>query len=309
MTAPRRRLARYRPDLLLLIANVVYGTSFVVTRVALDGVPPTLLALLRLLLAGLVLLPFVWRAAGPTGVTRADGWRMAGMGVVGLAGAFVFGHWGLARSTATNAGLLIVTEPLTLLLLGPLLLGEPLSPRERLGAGCALAGALLVVVNGVPGLSATVVPHWRGDLLLVLSGLAYAAYSLLGRPVLARHPALPVTARSILWGLPALVPLAAAEWLDGGRPRWSTAATLATLYLGVVITALGFLVWNWALERVTAARAGIFLNAQPVVGAVLGMAFLGEPLTAFTALGGLLVIAGLALTVRPAGAGAVYSET
>ena len=76
----------------------------------------------------------------------------------------------------------------------------------------------------------------------------------------------------------------------------------AVLYLGVIITGIGYLVWNWALERVTAARAAIFLNLQPLVGTLLGVAWLGDLFTGFTVGGGVLIIAGLwlALTGRPA---------
>lgn len=294
-------------DLALLLANVVYATSYVATRAVLEAVPPATLALLRLVVAALILLPLARRAGWAGPVTGGDEARMAAMGVVGFAGAFALAHWGLGASTATNGALLIVVEPLTVLLLAPWLLGERLSRRERAGAACALGGAALVLVNGVPGLSARLVPHWRGDLLLVLSGVAYGAYTLLGRPVLARHRALPVTARSILWAIPVVIPLALAEWLGGQRPVWTGGALLGVLYLAVVITALGYLVWNWALEHAPAAHAAIFLNVQPVLGALLGVALLGEPLTLFTLGGGALVVLGLALTVRPRPSEAVYS--
>jgi len=294
-------------EIVLVVTNVVYGTSYVVTRLVLDHVPPATLALFRLVLGGLALLLLTARTGARTRLDRADRWRIAAMGVVGFATAFALAHWGLARSTATNAALLIVVEPLTLLVLSPLLLGERLSVREQAGAACGLAGALLVVVNGIPALSVRLVPHWRGDLLLVLSGMAFAAYSLLGRPVLVRHPALSVTTRSILWGIPAVAPLAALEWLDGRRPVLAGGAVLGTLYLAVVITALGYLLWNYALERVAAARAAVFLNVQPVVGALLGVAWLGEAVTVFTVVGGLLVVTGLLLTVRSAERPAVYS--
>lgn len=140
-------------------------------------------------------------------------------------------------------------------------------------------------------------PHWRGDLLLVLSALAYASYSLFGRDVLRRHPALPVTAWSIAVGAAAMVPLAVVEWAAGQRPAWTPAATAGTLYLAVVITALGYFAWNYALERVRAPRAAIFLNLQPLAGALLGVWWLGEPLTVFTVGGGALIVAGLSLAV------------
>ena len=220
------------------------------------------------------------------------------MGVLGFAGAFALGNWGIARSTASNAALLITVEPTAVILLSPLLLGERLTAREWAGAALAVIGGAIVMLNGVPGLTVALAPHWRGDLLLVLSGLAYASYSLIGREVLGRYPALPVTAWSILWGAAAMVPLAAAEWAAGHRPRLTPVAVAGTLYLAVVMTALGYAAWNYALERVEAPRAAIFLNIQPLLGALLGVWWLGEPLTAFMVAGGALILLGVHLAVR-----------
>jgi len=284
--------------LLLFVANLVFATSYSVTRVALADVPPATLGLARSVVGAVILV--AWAAPGLIArrIRPADQLRIALMGLVGFALAFGFSHWGIARSTASNAALLITVEPTSLILLSPLLLGERLSRREALGAGLALAGAVVVVVNGIPGLTHALAPHWRGDLLLILSGLAYAAYSLLGRTVLARHPVVVVTAYSILWGTATLLPLAAIEWSAGQRPVWTASAVTATLYLGVVITALGYAAWNWCLERVGASRVAIFVNLQPLVGALLGVWWLHEPLTAFTVVGGLLILTGLHLTVK-----------
>jgi drug/metabolite transporter (DMT)-like permease len=231
-------------------------------------------------------------------LSREDRGRLALTGVVGFTLAFALGNWGLAHSTASNAALLITVEPASLILLSPLLLGERLSRREGLGAALAILGAAVIVVNGIPGVTQALVPHWRGDVILILSGVAYAAYSLIARPVLLRHPALVVTAYSILWGAVAMLPLAVLEWATGPPPVWTPRAVVGTLYLGVVMTALGYAVWNWCLERVETPRVAIFLNIQPVGGALLGVWWLGERLTAFTVAGGLLILAGLHLTVK-----------
>ena len=180
-----------------------------------------------------------------------------------------------------------------------MLLGERLTPREALGAAVAVAGAMVVVFDGIPGVTGRVLPHWRGDLLLILSGLAYASYSLLGRRVLQRHAPLEVTARSLAWGAAALAPVAGLEWAAGARPSWTGTAVSGTLYLAVVITALGYAVWNWALARVPAPRAAIFLNGQPIVGALLGAMLLSEPITLFTVLGGVLLVTGLGVALGP----------
>jgi drug/metabolite transporter (DMT)-like permease len=283
---------------LLLGANVVYATSYVATRLVLDDLPPALLALLRLVGGLAVLLPVVRLVEAPMSRPGPrDGWRIAWMGALGFAAAFALSHWGLARSTATNAALLTIVEPVSIMMLSPLLLGERLRRRETAGAVLAVAGATLVVLDGVPGLTRALAPHWRGDVLLVLAGIAFGSYTLIGRDVLARHSPLAVTTRSIGWGAVVMTPVAGIEWLGGARPVWTAGAVSGALYLAVVITALGYLLWNWALARVGAPQAAIFVTVQPIGGALLGILLLREPATAFTLVGGLLIVAGLWLTV------------
>jgi drug/metabolite transporter (DMT)-like permease len=288
-----------RSDFVLLVAaNLLYVTSYVATRATLDDLPPALLGLVRLVVGAAILVP-VARVLEPAveSPAGADAWRIAWMGVVGFAGAFALANWGMVRSTATNAALLIIVEPVSIMALSPLLLGERLPRRDVVGGGLALLGAVVVVLNGVPGVTHALAPRWRGDLLLVLAGVAYGAYTLLGRAVLARHSPLRVTSRSMVWGALVLAPLTAAEWLGGARPRLTWAAVAGGLYLAVVITAFGYLLWNWMLARVSASQAAISLTIQPVAGAILGVVLLQEPPTAFTVAGAVLIVVGLWMTV------------
>jgi len=278
----------------LILANVVYGSSYAVSRVVLEHMGPATLSFCRLAIGSLVLVPLALaqrREDRP--LSRSDRWSIFWMGLFGFAAAFAFGNWGLRHSTATNAALLITVEPVSLILLSPIVLGERLTRREGVGALLAVVGATVVVLNGIPGASVAIAPHWRGDLLLVLSGAAYAGYSLFGRDVLARHRAVPVTAWSILWGLVVMAPFTVAEWVAGERPEWTQTVIIGTLYLGIVITALGYLIWNWALERVEAPRLAIFVNIQPLAGALLGVVALREALTIYTVAGGVLILVGV----------------
>ena len=259
---------------------------------------------MRLAIAMAVLVPLAWitgsfrRDGGVVAASSSgDGWRLFGMGVLGFSVAYGCANWGLERSTVTNAALLIIVEPIAVMTLSPLMLGERLNRREAAGATVALLGTVLVVVNGIPGVTERIAPHWRGDLLLVTSGVAFAAYSLIGRDVLARRPPIPVTLASIAWGAVALVPLALLEWLDGRRLVLTPTGTIATLHLGVAISAFGYVVWNYALQRVPAPRAAIFLTIQPIAGALLGIILFGEPFTAFTVAGAILTVTGLGLTL------------
>src|SRR5215467_11549534 len=154
----------------MLGANVVYGTSYVVARVTLENIPPAMLAFIRLALG----------AAALAQVSRRQP--------------------AAPLSTATNGALLITVEPIALILLSPWYLGERLSRQGAIGAALTIAGTAVLVVNGIPGVTEKLVPHWAGDLVLVVAGVAYASYSLLGRRVLERHPPLSVTIRSLVWG-------------------------------------------------------------------------------------------------------------
>jgi drug/metabolite transporter (DMT)-like permease len=276
----------------------VFGTSYVAARLAMSDLGPVTLAFLRLAVGWAILAPVdLTRRPAAARPPPGDRWALFWMGFVGFTLAMALANWGLAWSTATNGALLLAVEPVTMVALSPLLLGERLTRREGWGTLLAIAGAMVVVVNGVPGFTVALVPHWRGDLLLLLSGVCFAAYSLIGRAVLARHSSLTVTAGSLLWGVLTTAPLAAVEAATVRPPSWSAMGVAGALYLGVIMTGLGYLVWNWALERVTAARAAIFLNVQPLVGVGLGVAWLGEPATIFTATGGALIVGGLWLAL------------
>jgi N-acetylneuraminate synthase/N,N'-diacetyllegionaminate synthase len=130
------------------------------------------------------------------------------MGVLGYALPLVLGSYGLRRSTATNAALLIGTEPLCVVVLGVLLLGERLGRPRIIALGLGLAGATIIVCNGIPFVNVTYAPHLVGDLLLVAHGAAWGIYTIAAKRLLDRHDPLAVSAASLAVALPCLLPLA-----------------------------------------------------------------------------------------------------
>lgn len=278
-----------------IVANLIGGMSYVPGKIALTGLSETTLVVVRTLVALVVLLPL-----GGPGVRRllasrgADRRHLLAMGVLGYALPLVLGSYGLRRSTATNAALLLGTEPLGVVVMSALILGEPLG-RARLGAiALGLVGATVLVSNGIPFVGVHYAPHLTGDLLLVAHGAAWAVYTIAAKRLLARHAALAVSTASLVVAFPVLLPVAA---LEARAFAWDAArlpaALAAAAILGLVVSAGMTVLWNTALTRIDASRMAGFIFLQPLSGVLFAAAVLGEPVTPWAVAGGSLVLAGV----------------
>ncbi len=226
--------------------------------------------------------------AGP----RAWGTLLA-MGGLGLALPVALGNYGVALSSASNASLLVGVEPICIVLFGALVLGERLTRLRGSALALGVAGATMVVANGIPFVGAPYTPHLAGDLLLVAHGAAWAIYTLAGKPLVGRFPALAVTAGALTVALPLLLPLAALELpsIDTGPTLWPALGW--AVGLGVFASGLGTLGWNLALARMDASTLAGFVFLQPLAGVLLGHYVLGEPISSWALAGGALVLAGV----------------
>src|SRR5258706_11497587 len=193
-----------------IVANLIGGMSYVPTKIALGGLTETTLVVVRTVVALVVLLPLAGTGVRALlGAPGRDRWQLFAMGILGYALPLVLGSYGVRRSTATNAALLLGTEPLGVVVLSALLLGESLGRARVIALALGLVGATVLVANGIPFVNVRYVPHLTGDLLLIAHGAAWAVYTIAAKRLLARHPALAVSAASLVVALPVLVPIAA----------------------------------------------------------------------------------------------------
>ncbi len=177
--------------------------------------------------------------------------------------------------------------------------------KEQLNAAKVLAlfltaGGIFLVVGAYDPANLEVSPAVL--LTGLLSGLTYGLYAVLGRPVAGHLGPAVILSYALAFGS-ALLIIAALPTLETlvGLP---TSSYLLLLMLAVVHTALGFALYTFGIRHLGAGRAAIVATVEPVVAGVLGVALLGEELTALKALGGLLVLAGAVLAqVTPRKAG------
>jgi drug/metabolite transporter (DMT)-like permease len=284
------------PRLALLLAAVIWGASFVASRVALQEVGAVDLLGLRLVLA-VPILGVVLALQRQTLVR----WSGREVGRLTLASAVLTAHFliqitGLRFTTATNCGWLIATSPLALALISSLVLRERLGLRAAFGIAVATAGVLLLVSRGALGTLGWL--HSVGDWLVLASAFTWAIYTVLLRDLSRDRDPLTVT---LLVLVPPLALSVALITAGDGWSRFlqlSLRAELAVIYLGVPATALAHWLWQLGVARIGAARAGVFLYLEPLATTAVAVPYLGEPFGWSTAAGGLLVLGGVYLAER-----------
>lgn len=140
--------------------------------------------------------------------------------------------------------------------------------------------------------------EWAGEAAVFASALCGAACSVLYRPYLRRYPTLSVSTAAMLASVAFLAILAAGEGFFAAFPRFSAGGWAAVVFVGVSSSA-GYYLWLWALNHTTPTRVTVCLALSPVTAAGLGVALLGEPLSAGLLAGTACVALGLRLAFRP----------
>jgi drug/metabolite transporter (DMT)-like permease len=269
-----------------------FGLSFVATKTALRGFEPLLVALLRFTLAGAILW-VVWRTRPRReAVTRRELGRMALVGFVSLTVYFSFENTGIARTSASEAALLIATIPIFVALLNAFTLRERTSARMWAGILLSFAGivALVLVAGSAAGGSLT------GNLLVLAASLSAAVYGILARSLLVSRSALFVTAFQNLFGALFMAPLALVEALLVGVRRPTAEAAGSVLFLTIACSIVAYLLLNYAFRFLPASRVSVFINLTPVVAVGSAYVLLGERLSVGQGAAAVVVVAGVWLT-------------
>lgn len=289
------------PRVLLLSAVLIWGWTFVATKVLVAELGPVEVFALRLaiglpFLGGILVVKRV-----PLRFTRAD------LRPLLLGGAIFTLHFlvqitGIVYTTATNTGWIISASPLALAALSFLFLRERIGWQGVAGIAIATTGILLLVSRG----SLTDLGWLRstGDWLVLASAHTWAFYTVATRDLVRRRDPLAVTF-GILLIAAAFTAVLFATSADLARVRaLSPRGVVALLYLAIPGLALGQWFWQEGVARLGATRAGLYLYLEPLATIALAVPLLHEPFGPFVALGGGLVLAGVYVGQRePRGKG------
>ena len=282
------------------VAAVLFGSSVVAVRVAVQEVPPLSLAVLRFGQGGLLLV-FLLLLVGARDLLRVR-WR--DLPLLILLGAVLFTVFpvtfnaGLRLIEASRGALILATIPIWSALLARVARSERLVPRQVVGIFLSLGGVGLALAERGLGWQGGL-GSLAGDALMLVTALCGAAYAILAQRAFVRYSALTVTTYAMVLGTLLLLPFGLVEGLVGVLPQLDLQTVALLVFLGVFGGALGFFLWTFALTRLTPTQVTVYINLNPLVAMVLAAALLSERLTIIFAAGFGAVVLGVLLVNWP----------
>lgn len=283
---------------MLLLLAVIWGGSIPLTKLGLRDFPPLTLTALRYLVAAPFFVLLLWgRPLPPRRVLVGA----AGLGVLGITVGQVAQTLGVREVPASVATVLSALIPIFVVVLARVQLRQPIGARQALGLLVAFAGVGLVAGGDprqlLPESGRTMI---GGEALMILSAVTIALYYVLSLGLLETHSVVTVTALSSLAGAGTLGLVAAWE-LRHSAAAVTGVGVLVVLYLAVLVTVAGLLIWFSALRRLPASVAAILQYLQPVVGVAASAALFGDRLGGWFGIGAALVLLGVALSTTGPG--------
>ncbi len=285
---------------LLILANILWATSYVTGKFILQDISVNMLNALRMGIATLVLLPFLFFKRKEINLTRGDVPQLLLLALVGFALNKLLEYGGLALTTASDVALLISSETLFTAGFAWVLLRERFQPLRFALMLLGLFGVYLIVERSFLPNIPSGGGIWRivGDLLVVTALVFDAFYTIRGKSLVTKHSPLLVISAAIVGSTIFWLPLAGWELFFSGWRPLSVLNWISLIWMALGVTVLGYLIWFQGLRRVDGSAAAVTLFIQPLVGTALAILLLHEQLTLITLLGGVLIMTSVFLLSR-----------
>ena len=280
--------------LLALLTVIIWGTTFVATKVLLQhGLGPIDIMFYRFLLAYFCLLVISHKRLW------ADNWKDEGMLMLaGLTGGtlyFIAENTAIGISQASNVALLVCTTPIFTALLTHFFYKEPLRKNMMIGSFIALIGVGLVVFSG----SVILKINPLGDFLSIMASLMWAVYCLILKPLGNRYPTVFITRKVFLYSILSLLVYFLFDPLCMQADVLLQPVVMYNLlFLGIVASMLCFIAWNTAVKALGPSHTANYIYIQPMSTLVLSSIILSEIITLTSLIGAACIIGGIYLAEK-----------
>jgi drug/metabolite transporter (DMT)-like permease len=280
-------------DASLVLVAVIWGINFSIVKFGTSLIDPLAYNGVRVLLAGGVLFAIALASRTPFPPRREIVVLLA-LGVLGNGIYQVFFVEGVARTRASDAGLVIAASPALIAIVGRMLGVERVNGRGVLGILTSIGGIAFVVL-GTTNATAGDASIW-GDLLVLSGSVCWAFYTVLLKPYTEHLSGLHVSAFTMLGGAIPLFLLASPHILATPWAQLSVKGWSAIVYSGVFALVIAYLFWYRGVRVIGPTRTAMYSNLQPVVAVLMAWWLLGETPTWWQGVGTTCILGGLLLT-------------
>jgi drug/metabolite transporter (DMT)-like permease len=281
-------------SLYLSLAASIWGGMYVVVKVVVDTVPPLELVWLRYMIAIIALVIIGTITKQSWRIDKRDWLLIFMIGLIGNTISIVAQEIGTMLSTAQMGAIITATTPAFMVVFARFILKEKITLKKAVSIILATFGVYMIVGNAHIDSS-----HQLGGVALLIAALTWSLMSVLIKRVPEQYSPIVVTSYGTLVAIIVLTPLAIPRLINLDFHAMAEPSIWGgLLYLGVISTACGFLLWNRGLQMLNAASGGLFFFFQPIVGTFLGWLLLGEQIGVSFWVGTVLIFGGVLLVIR-----------
>lgn len=277
--------------LALLVTVLVWGLSFIATKIALISFTPVIYMFLRFGLASLLFLLILLHKGFPK-LSGEEHNKLFLLALFEPGLYYFFETTGLVYTTASKASIIISTVPVAVIILAAIVLKERITKENLLGIILSITG-IFILVLGDPEFSWSLQGSFLGDLLVSGAVISAAFYMVITRHLGQTLNSLVITSYQMFYGTLIFAPIFLFKYSSVDLSQIYLPSIAAIIFLALFPTVIGYWAYNYALTQIPASRAGIFLNGVPVVTAIGAWIILGERLTWIQGIGGIIVILGV----------------
>ncbi|MDG6228449.1 MAG: DMT family transporter [Candidatus Thermoplasmatota archaeon] len=284
--------------LLLIFSSLTWAGSFVAVRLVYTDLSPLYLGFLRFVVAAPLMVLATALLKKPLFLPKKELPSLFVLSLTGVTLLYIFQFFGVAYTTAATASVLINTNVLFISFFSLLFLKEQFTKKKTAGILLSFAGVILVVYAQMTNDTILVDSMFLfGCLLVLLSAICWAVYSIVGKRLLARYDPFTVTTNVFIVGVLLYVPLVM-PGVFSAVIRITIPSLIAILYLGLFCSVFAYAAWYYALKHQQAAESAVFLTLIPLFTMILSFFIIGERPTLLFFLGAAFIMYGVYLTQK-----------
>jgi RarD protein len=285
----KSRASKY---LLIMLAVIFWGYSFIAVKIALRELSPQVIVSLRLIIASVFLLVVAIILKKDFSIDLKNHGFIFILALIS-----VFHLWiqvvGLKYTTASNSGWIVGTAPVFIAILGGIFFKEKFSKLKLLGILIAMFGLLLLVSSGNL-LSISLIEN-KGDFLMLLSAFIWGVYSIANKKIsITYSPLMTILFLFIMMSI-IIVPFNLNEASINSVAHLSAEGWAAIIFLGLFCSGIAYVIWAFALSKMDSGKVGVFLYFEPFVTVLAAWSFLNEQITLLMLIAGIIITIGVVL--------------